>query len=219
MCIIWILQGQKSLRPSEQRFWRVPLLNPFGELMNHNKDHNGSLKGISRHYTESCGITPQLIPHEEKPSLRPEGYLIPVYKNRCFGRLDYQPLFGEMSQHSFPDRAAQMEPSTLRVTAIHYGSLLVLRSTATIQNPAETSLKLTTPREGKTDFWPSKTCNWNIPVSNKNSCWGLEWNSLCWNRHAPAQMFQSFPLYWPPGLKQASSCEQEKKRCTIQGTD
>ena len=163
MRVIWILQGQKSLRPSEQRFWRVPLLNPLGELMNHNEDHNGPLKGISPHCTESCRITPQLIPHGEKPSLSPEGYWIPVYKNRCFGRLDYQPLFGKMSQRSFPDRAAQMEPSTLKVTAIHYGSLLVLRSTATIQNPAEPSLKLTTRREGKTDFWPSKTSNWRFP--------------------------------------------------------
>ena len=36
-----------------------------------------------------------------------------------------------------------MEPSTLRVTAIHYGSLLVLRSTANIKNPAGVSLKHT----------------------------------------------------------------------------
>ena len=135
MCVIWILQGQKSLQPSEQRFWRVPLLNPLGELMNHNEDHNGPLKGISPHCTESCGITPQLIPHEEKPSLNPEGYWTPVYKNQCFGRLGYQPLFGEMSPRSFPDRAAQMEPSTLRV----YGNSLRVVPCSTFYNNYEKS--------------------------------------------------------------------------------
>ena len=35
-------------------------VDPLGELMNHNEDHNGSLKGISPHCTESCGITPPL---------------------------------------------------------------------------------------------------------------------------------------------------------------
>ena len=36
-----------------------------------------------------------------------------------------------------------MEPSTLKVTATHYKSLLVLRSTATIKNLAGVSLKVT----------------------------------------------------------------------------
>ena len=109
-------------------------VDPLGEWMNENEDLNGSLRGISSHCTESSGIIPPMSSSSwEKSSLSPEGYCTPVYKKRCFGWLDYQPLFGKWAREPSPTEQRKWSLVLWGHTAINYGSLLVLRSLATVK--------------------------------------------------------------------------------------